>query len=371
MNEKILFVDDDHNVLSAYVRILRRKYSVETALGGEEGLKLMEQHGPYAVVVSDMQMPRMDGTQFLAAVRERYPTTVRMLLTGYADVSNAIDAVNRGGLYRFLTKPCSIPDLTAAVEAALEQHRLIHSERELLDKTLRSSVRVFAEVLAIVNPTAFGRVQRLQKIISEIAKECGETVGWEIDIAVTLMQLGYIGISERVLAAAERGKPLEDDEQRQLEQAPQMALNLIRDIPRLEDARDIIAMIDSPVAVDNQPLGSRIIRLARDFDTILTYGIPRPQAMDQLKQNAYRYDPRYFEALGRVVERQSRPESRQVTLNELTADMVLENDLYSKSGRFLLRQGNTISAPMRMRLESMVNAGEVLPTFRVLVMSGR
>jgi response regulator RpfG family c-di-GMP phosphodiesterase len=374
MNEKILFVDDDQNVLSAYERILRRHYVVETALGGEEGLALMAERGSYAVVVSDMQMPRMDGSQFLAAVRERHPSTVRMLLTGYADAASAIAAVNRGGLFRFLTKPCSIQDLVASISAAIEQHRLMNSERELLDKTLRSSVRVFGEVLAIVNPTAFGRVERIQKIVSEIAAEAGDTVGWEVEVAVTLLHVGYVGVPDRVLAAADRGKPLDEEEQNLIDKAPQLALKLIRQIPRLDLVRDIIDKLDRPAIYpidSNQlPCGSRLIRIARDFDLLVAHGIPRPQVYDQLRHRANRYDPKYFEALGRIVERQLRPESRQVALHELTPNMVLENDLFSTSGRFLLRQGNTISSPMRLRLETMVNTGEVLPTFRVLVMPG-
>lgn len=374
MNEKILFVDDDQNVLSAYERILRRQHVVETALGGEEGLALMAERGPYAVVVSDMQMPRMDGSQFLAAVRERHPSTVRMLLTGYADAASAIAAVNRGGLFRFLTKPCSIQDLVAAITAALDQFRLVRAERELLDKTLRGSVRMFGEVLAIVNPTAFGRVERIQKIVAEIAAEAGEAVDWEVEVAVTLLHIGYVGVPDRVLAAADRGKLLDDEEQNQINKAPQLSLNLIRQIPRLDRVREIIEKLDRPavfpIEPNQLPCGSRLIRIARDFDLLLAHGIPRPQAYDQLRHRANQFDPRYFEALGRIVYRQLRPESRQVALHELTPNMVLESDLFSTSGRFLLRQGNSISSPMRLRLETMVNAGEVLPMFRVLVLPG-
>lgn len=374
MSEKILFVDDDQNVLSAYERILRRRHTVETALGGEEGLQILAERGPFAVVVSDMQMPVMDGVQFLESVRAAHPHTVRMLLTGYADVANAIAAVNRGGLFRFLTKPCSIQNLTAAVEAAIEQYRLVMAERELLENTLRSSVRVFSEVLAIVNPTAFGRVERIQKIVAEIAAESKVPVGWEIEIAINLIHLGYIGVSERILAAFDRGKPLEPEDQQQLDRAPEIAMNLIRQIPRLDSVRAIIAALATPASgnhdITHEPAGSRLIRLARDFDLLLAHGIPRPQAFDQLKKNETLYDPVYFQALGRIIFRQVRPESRQVSLQELTSDMVLEHDLFSTSGRFLLRQGNTISSPMRVRLESLINAGEVLPTFRVLVMGG-
>jgi DNA-binding NtrC family response regulator len=86
MNEKILFVDDDENLLASYQRQLRNKFAVATAPGGEQGLKVIGSEGPFAVIVSDFRMPGMDGVQFLAKAREAAPDTVRVMLTGYADL---------------------------------------------------------------------------------------------------------------------------------------------------------------------------------------------------------------------------------------------------------------------------------------------
>src|ERR1035441_2270014 len=106
MSEKILFVDDDPNLLSSCERVLRRNFQIETAEGGEAALARIACHGPYAVVVADRQMPRMDGIQFLHALRERAPDTIRIMLTGNADLEGAIRVVNEGNIFRFLTKPC-------------------------------------------------------------------------------------------------------------------------------------------------------------------------------------------------------------------------------------------------------------------------
>src|ERR1022692_2024409 len=110
MSEKILFVDDDPNLLASCERSLRRHFQIETAEGGEAGLAKLASRGPYAVVVADRQMPRMDGIEFLGAVRKRAPDTVRIMLTGNADLEGAIRVVNEGNIFRFLTKPCP-PDL--------------------------------------------------------------------------------------------------------------------------------------------------------------------------------------------------------------------------------------------------------------------
>src|SRR5258708_32345853 len=104
MSEKILFVDDDTNILEAYRRQLRRQFTIETALGGEEGLEAVRSRGPFAVVVSDLRMPGMDGIQFLSAVREGGPESVRCLLTGHADLDAAIATLDADNLSRFFTQ---------------------------------------------------------------------------------------------------------------------------------------------------------------------------------------------------------------------------------------------------------------------------
>src|SRR5262245_28427095 len=104
MSERILCVDDEPNVLAGYQRQLRKHYDIEIAQGGEQGLAAIQEKGPYAVIVSDMRMPGMNGAQFLARAKELAPHSVRMLLTGYSDQKAAISAVNDGHIFRFLTK---------------------------------------------------------------------------------------------------------------------------------------------------------------------------------------------------------------------------------------------------------------------------
>ena len=134
MADKILFVDDEASALDGYTRILRKEFAMSTARSGEEGLAAIQANGPYAVVISDMRMPGMTGSDFLAAVRRKAPNSVRMLLTGHADLDAAIDAVNRGNIYRFLTKPCEKPALVEAIRSGLEQYHTTTKEKELVKK---------------------------------------------------------------------------------------------------------------------------------------------------------------------------------------------------------------------------------------------
>ncbi len=134
MDDKILFVDDEPLVLDGYKRMLHREFEVDTAVGGEAGLLSIRDHGPYSVVVSDMRMPGMNGAQFLAQMRKTAPETVRMLLTGYTDLGAAIDAVNEGNIFRFLTKPCDRATLVEALKLGVAQHHTAVAEKEILEK---------------------------------------------------------------------------------------------------------------------------------------------------------------------------------------------------------------------------------------------
>ena len=131
MGEKILFVDDESPVLEGYQRLLHREFAVNTALGGHQGLAAIRANGPFAVIVSDMRMPEMNGIEFLAQVRQTAPDSVRMLLTGHAELDAAIEAVNKGNIFRFLTKPCNKPVLVDAIQSGLDQYRAAKSQREL------------------------------------------------------------------------------------------------------------------------------------------------------------------------------------------------------------------------------------------------
>src|SRR5579863_6628829 len=115
MNDKILLVDDEAAILEGYQRLLRRDFRIDVARGGKSTLASLESSGPYAVVVSDMRMPEMDGAQLLAKVKVLSPDTVRVMLTGNADIQTAVSAVNEGSIFRFLTKPCTKETLAKAL----------------------------------------------------------------------------------------------------------------------------------------------------------------------------------------------------------------------------------------------------------------
>ena len=130
---------------------------VHIASGGKSGLDQIREHGPYALVISDMRMPGMNGVQFLAQVREAAPETVRMMLTGFPDFGVAIEAVNQGNIFRLLAKPPAPEAFLQTIARGLVQHHLLTAEKDLIENTLMGSIKVLTGVLGALSPEAFGK----------------------------------------------------------------------------------------------------------------------------------------------------------------------------------------------------------------------
>jgi PAS domain S-box-containing protein len=151
MNKKVLLVDDDQLILDGYRRVLRSDFDLVTCSSGAQGVVAITEQGPFAVVVSDYRMPEINGIQFLTKVRQIAPDTVRVMLTGQADMQVAIDAINNGALYRFLTKPCSTEVLSQTLYDGVEQFQLTAAERNRWDQTIRTLTSILSNApVAIV-----------------------------------------------------------------------------------------------------------------------------------------------------------------------------------------------------------------------------
>src|SRR5271154_4143110 len=220
MKERILCVDDDALVLSAYQRLLRKDFITDVAQGGAAALQLMKDNAPYAVVLTDMRMPSMDGNRFLSQVKTKYPMSVRMMLTGYADQRTAIDAVNDGHIFRFLTKPCSPEILMQALRAGIRQYHLQTAEHDLLDQTLGGCVDLLIELMALSDPTTFARTQHMRERIQLITKHMGEGDSWEIGTAAMLAPIGSATIPPLVLLKSRAGRTLSSAEMDMLKRVP-------------------------------------------------------------------------------------------------------------------------------------------------------
>ncbi len=174
MKAKILLVDDDAMILSGLKRQLRKQFDIETALSGEDAIEMLEQKGPYAVIVSDFLMPGMNGIEFLSHVKKIYPDTVRMMLTGSADMATAIKAVNEGSIYKFHPKPCPAETLGTAIQSGIEEYHKVTSDQSQLKK-VQMSLEQASQLQQKLMPKSNPRVDGFD--IAGKSISCDETGG--------------------------------------------------------------------------------------------------------------------------------------------------------------------------------------------------
>jgi response regulator RpfG family c-di-GMP phosphodiesterase len=377
MNEKVLMVDDDPNLLASSRRHLEEDFHIDTALGGQEGLEKIGANGPYAVVVSDFKMPKMNGVEFLSQVREVSPESVRMMLTGYADIQTATKAVNEGNVFRLLTKPCMPEVLKQALNVGIEQNRLINAEKELLEKTLSGSIKVLSEVLSLLNPEACGRASRITRYVREIAYEMKEPDAWKIETAAMLSQIGCIILPENVLNKIYIGQNLTEEESQLFNMHPSIASDLLSKIPRMEEVAEIIAYQEklydgSGIPHDQRkgkdiPLGARILKVALDFDMLVTSGFSKGKALGRLEERSGFYDPSALTSLKEIIGIESKYEIRSVSVKELKEQMILNEDITSRDGLMLMSKGQEVSRTMIKRLSSFSYTTKIKEPIKVLV----
>ncbi len=377
MTDSILCVDDDANILAGYKRQLRKDFNLETAVGPEQGLQMVAERGPFAVVVSDFQMPGMTGIQFLARVREQAPETVRMLLTGNADLQMSIEAINQGQIYRFLSKPCTPEMLARALNAGLSQHRLITAERELLEQTLSGSIKVLCEVLSLVNPEAFGRSSRIVRYVEAIASHLHVTELWPIKTAAMLSQIGCVILPETVLKKVYRSEPLTAEETQLFNQHPFIAADLIAKIPRMKHVADIIRSQDKyydgcGLPGDRRqgseiPMEARILKVALDFDALESAGKTKMDTFDELKRRKGWYDPTVLDALKAAFANDIKYEIKTAVVADLRHGMILGEDIQTTTDVLLASKGQEVNESIILRVQNFARAIGVREPFTVLV----
>ncbi len=367
MNDKILFVDDEPSVLEGYKRLLGRDVQADTAIGGALGLAAIAETGPYAVVISDMRMPEMDGAQFLAKVRDLSPTTVRLALTGYVDIDTAMSAVNEGNIFRFLTKPCSKENLVKAIEAALVQYRLINAEKELLERTLRGSVSVLTEVLSFSNPAAFGRAMRLHRFVQHVATKLEMKSTWQFEIAAMLSQLGCVTLPPDLVNAAYSGEQLSPEDQNKFDAHPAFAWEMVSRIPRLEAVAQMITNQNKPryqvrarSAEEKQEIefGIQLLQVGVMFERHLSRGLAPTEAARAVRSSLKGCDNSILECLDDLAP--SMPmHVRECAVTDLAVGMTLQENLTNGVGMLIVAKGQELTYQWVERLKGLSRLGEI------------
>ncbi|NDV18577.1 response regulator [Pseudodesulfovibrio sp. JC047] len=348
MPPRILLVDDEPNVLSALRRQLRDRYRVETATNPAEALDTIDKMDPFSVVVSDFRMPQMNGIEFLNEFKTISPDTTRLMLTGYADLDNAIKAVNDGNVFRFLTKPCEKDLFLRNVKDAVTQYELVTIQKILLEKTLKGSVELLNEITALVNPEAGERINRVRRYVRYLAAQKGITDFWRYDIATMLSQLGTLILPPGTIADLLNDKELTAEQLQLFEMHPVIAQNLIAKLPRLDSIGEMVSYQlkgydgtgtpKDPIKGTDIPIGGRILKMALDYDLALHHTKDPQKAFLLLEENRDKYDPELLYHLRGMLGVESRYTIRTLHYADLQPGMILHEDVVSTSGALLLKK---------------------------------
>jgi len=345
----------------------------------------------------------MDGIKFLSTVREKSPDSVRVMITGFADLEVAMAAVNEGNIFRFLTKPVDTEQLVRAIDAAIEQYRLIVAERELLEKTLNGSIKVLTEMLSLVNPLAFSRTSRLRRYVDYVLKKLNVKDTWQYDLAAMLSHIGCITLDNETLEKVYAGQELSREELEAFSSHPVTGCRLIQNIPRLGTVARIIANQLKSVAEietggggddvifgskllrvvvefdrlitggesggggDDVIFGSKLLRVVVEFDRLITGGESVSSAIRRLRENPDEFDAEIVGALEGISIEPGGTKVMSLMIRDIATGMILDQDVRSKEGVLLVAKGQEISISVLERLRRLSQKGNVEEPIRVLV----
>lgn len=404
----ILCVDDEPNILSSLKRLFRGAgFQVRTAVGGAAGLAVLEAE-PIDLVISDMRMPEMDGAEFLQHVRTRWPDTMRLLLTGYSEVNSIIGAINRGEIYRYISKPWDDNDIVLIVRQALERRELEHEKRRLEALTIRqneelktlnasletkvlertselsvantalqganeklktnfvTSIKIFSTLMEMRGGSLSGHSRRVAELCKRLAlkMKLESKAVQEVVVAALLHEIGKVGFSDELLQTpVSTMKPEQLDAYRKhIVQAEQLLMPL----PDIKGATEIICAqferfdgsgFPSKIAEKSIPLGARILAVASDFDS-LQIGTLSPRHLTPqeaqiiiVHSSGSRYDPDVVAALIEVQAGGSKADvgsekvkEVEVSSEDMVPGMVLTRDLITPNGLLMLSTDHVLDA---------------------------
>jgi response regulator RpfG family c-di-GMP phosphodiesterase len=334
---RVLIVDDEESITHALHRLFRNAdYEISTALSGKDALAIL--HGsdrPFSLIISDQRMPEMTGVEFLAEAKKIFPDAIRVLLTGYADVDAIIDAINRGGVHRYISKPWNDQDMLFQVEQSLERYELVEENRRLLELTnkqnlelselnkdleskvkekaseiirkndtltrlnleleanLYSTVKAFSSFAERQDPVLAGHERRVGHIASEIAKalKYPENEVIHVEIAGLLHDIGKIGFSHRLMDYKEDEWSAADKEA--YRKHPRNGQDIVQFIKKLDHVGIMVRThherydgLGFPDKLKDEeiPLGARIVAVADAYDKIVNLKIDLDKAITKMKE---------------------------------------------------------------------------------------
>jgi response regulator RpfG family c-di-GMP phosphodiesterase len=402
----VLFVDDEENVLRSLKRLFLDVDNVEvfTALSGKEGLEILK-NNKISAIISDQRMPEMSGAEFLERARKISPDSVRVVLTGYADINAAIDAINKGGAYRYITKPWNDSDIVITILNAVERYRLIKENKRLteltkkqneelkkwsselefyvqqhtveltkqnkelkrlndkLKKNLNDFISSFVNLIELRDRTVLSHSSNVAAISAEVAKRLGlrESEIETITTAAKLHDIGKIGVPDIVLL--KNTEDLNEEELNEYRKHPVRGQTAVDSIEDLQEEGILIRHhhewyngkgFPDRLTGEQIPIGSRIISLADRFDRLMHSADSTRNVQSALTimqpMLSIQFDPKIFGFLVETVKDKVTAidygadlVEKELLPKDLMPGMIVSRDVRSGTGLLLLRRAAALN----------------------------
>lgn len=380
MTEKILLVDDESNLLESIKRQMFKKYEIDTALSGQKALDMIDKNEPYAVIISDMRMPEMDGITFLQQVEKTSPESVRIMLTGDADHQTAINAINKGHVFQFLTKPIERQVLLDVLDSAMKQYRLIHAEKELLQDTLKGTIKLLTDILSLTQSEILSMGNSNERIVMKLAESMDVEDLWQINYAVLLSKIPYMTLPPEVLLKLESNQELSEVELHLVNDLSKVGYRLLNNIPRLSHVAKIIlyqekyfdgtGFPDDGVFGHYLPIESRILKVIIDMNRVQReQQCDIKHALTALQKRIGKYDTNVLEKLSRLIENgiDSKQDIYEYRFDEIKVGYKLIDDMKTVNNNILLRAGHVINDSNLERLHNIDLLDKIKEPIRVSI----
>ena len=355
MTAKVLLVDDEDTLLQSLRRSFRSRYDLILAEGGMSGIEAIKGDTSIAVIVSDMQMPDINGLKVLSEAKKVAPNTVRVMLTGNIDQQTAVDAVNQAGVFRFVNKPCEPEALANVIDQAIKHHEHLIAEKIILSRTLTATVGLTTELLALANPKAHGRSVRLRDMAKKLAAKLQFDDHWQLEIAAMLSQIGCLSnhTGEQQLPT-----PFSLEWESMLKQQSDASAHLVGRVPKLERVAGIIQFQHSNVPPaylqESDHRLSKFLRMLIDFDYIHERE-SAAQAIQLMQRHPSHYDSVALETFKKIVVGDFVVQRIQVS--DLAIGMILEEHVLTSSGDIIISKGHEITDLLIERLRNFQRNG--------------
>lgn len=409
---RILIVDDEEIVMVALRETLvRAGYQVATAPNPIPALEALKNE-PFSVVISDQQMPKMNGLDFLAKVKELQPEASRILITAVLSLDTVIDAINKGEIYRFIVKPWLREELLATVKNAVQRYELICRNsllqattlamnekltqlnksleeqvdrvaqqnqqlarlNEALEQNLSRSVELCLQTMQTFYPTLGSQARRVYEVCKAMAD--GLSLAAEqkqtLEIAAWLHDIGLVGVPRHLIRKWQERAPLEEPERLLIEHHPVLGQELASFVHHLRDVGATIRAHHERFDGKGYPdglAGDFIPWLGRLLTVAVAYAespLDHQSIIEEIKLGSgSAFDPEAVRAFLRALPRATMPrKEREVLLSELRPGMVLAKGIYTANGLLLMPEGQQLSAPY---IDKLLNHNRINPISQSLI----